>query len=357
MAKLGCGDYEVFAQTRGGGQVLGLLDYQSGSFGGVLDDVSQADFTIGSRGLANEACCRVLGALDPYQHEISIHRDGDEVWVGPVLDLSFGQDDVKVSARDLFHWTERRVLPVDREITDDLANIFAQLFSDAMSQDTSPNITVAPFATGIIGTRKIIASQITRAADVLREIARTGVDFTARGRQIRCGGLSVGGISPIAILSSELLEGARISIKGSVLGTQVILTGATDPSGVLLSAVSGLGSDTRGLVQTVYSEPDILDLVSLQSSADSHYFTVADPVYVEGGEPGEPYYLSPESPIDFADLISGARVDVALDIGCRTLVAPQRLRSFTVSLSNDDATGFTELIAPVLMPLGLGTDA
>ncbi len=342
MGLLGCGSYEIFAQTRGGKNVLGLLDYQSASFGGVLDDISSASVTIGSRGLANSDCCRVLQQINFYEHEISIQRDGVEVWVGPVLDPSFSEDSVTIPARDLFHWFERRVLPTDRNITDDLASIFDQFATDALSIDTSPNISIAPNPTGVIGQRTVIANNFDRAADRLRELSTTALDFTARGRTIICGGQTV--TTPaIAVLSAELLTGAKITPKGSIMATDVIVTGQTLANGTQMIARAGAGS---GLVQVVYSEPSILDQPSLDHAAQSYYAMLSDPVYVEGG------VLDPQTPFDFADLISGARVDVALMIGCKTLIGPQRLKSFGVNLVNDP-NGFTETISPVLIPLGL----
>ncbi len=341
MAKLSCGEWEIFAQAKGGGSILGLLDYQSASCGGVLDDISSASVTIGSAGLANDSCCRVLEQINFYEHELSFRRDGVEVWVGPVLDPVFGRDSAIIPARDLFHWFERRVLPYDRDLTEDLASIFDQFAQDALSLDTSPNITIAPFPTGVIGNRKVLANNVLRAADALRELAQTAVDFTARGRTIICGGQTV--TTPaIAVLSAELLTGANISPIGSIQSTQVIVTGATQPDGTNLIAVAGSSPS----VQTVYQEPSILDQPSLDHAAQSYFAHLSNPVYVQGGT------LDPETPFDFSELVSGARVDVALDIGCRTLIGPQRLKSFTVNLTNDPS-GFIETISPVLIPLGL----
>jgi hypothetical protein len=210
-----------------------------------------------------------------------------------------------------------------------------------MSLDTSPNIILVPSPTGVKGNRKVAASEFVRAADVLREISKTAVDFTARGRTILCGGQSVT-TPPIAVLSEELLFGARIAPKGSIQATDVIVTGTTLPDGTIMGARAGSGS----LVQTVHQEPSILDQPSLNHAAQSYYAMLKNPIYVEGGT------LDPETPFDFSDLICGARVDVALTIGCRTLIGAQRLKSFTVTVTNDPS-GQTEAIAPVLIPLGL----
>ena len=83
---LDCGIWRVFIASRGGGQLLAELDYETLSLGRKLNDVSTCSVTV--LAAKNEDCLQILGGLEPFEHELVAFRNylpGDTpAWAGPV---------------------------------------------------------------------------------------------------------------------------------------------------------------------------------------------------------------------------------------------------------------------------------
>lgn len=109
--QLGCPDtYQAVIHWRGGGQVFTVPALQSItalSWGRKLSGVSEASVTIARPELSPE-CCEQLGQVEPWCHELSIYRDGDLVWQGPIVTVEYGET-IVVTANDVVAWLERLV--------------------------------------------------------------------------------------------------------------------------------------------------------------------------------------------------------------------------------------------------------
>lgn len=344
---LGCGEYVAVVQNRGGASAVGELQWSGLNFGRVLDEISSATISVGADGLANESCCAVLSRIKAWKHELAIYRDGDLSWVGPIGDPSFETAMVTVPARDLAQWFERRSLPTDRTYVDeDLGTIFGQYVTDALSRDTSPNITALVALSGVTGDRTVAASAKRRAADELRELSRSGVDFTMVGRRLYAGGIEIGA-PRLAPITTDVADNPSITPRGLAAASEVSVVGARqDGSDEPLVATVGGVSTEIGLVEQVYSESSIRDTRSLRQAAQTRYDLLVDvPDFVECN-------LLPEYDGDFEDLIPGALVDVGLVAACREAVGVYRLVRVAVSAAVGKEGGITEVVRVTLEPPG-----
>jgi hypothetical protein len=343
-AILGCGTWRVFLASRGGMQLLTELDYETLTVQRTLDSASQTSVIL----LAdrNPSCAPLLAQVEPFQHEIVAFRDyqaGDpQTWAGPVMVPTWDPISLHIDARDLFSWFDVRNLPTDRvNFSSDLADIFSVYVQDALSLDPSPGITVSFMGEiGTTGIRSVTAQSATIAGDALRELSRSGVDFTTVGRSIRIGGMPPTAATTILYDSAVIQDASGATPKfvkqGLNLATSVTLKGGQDVLGNTLSSTVGDSDGIHGLVSRTSSEPLILDLLSLTKAAAGRLaFLNPAPLYLT-------LTLSPQAPIRFDQLIPGIRIDTAFTLGLIQVVGKFRLNQVDVTVDqNGEAVALT----------------
>lgn len=343
---LGCGEHRVLLQERGGGDILTELPWDTLRYGRKLDEISEANVSVGLAGVRDDDCCWALGNLQAWEHELAIWRDNTEVWVGVVGEPEYTREQVVIPARDLFTWFEVRVLPVDRTFTaTDLGDIFQIYADDALAADNSMGIVVATTPVGVIGDRQVAAVSYRRAADELRELARSGIDWTMIGRTMLVGGEQVPTTASLSLVEDDILD-PKARIRGFLTTTEAIVVGGQGHvSETPVVGIAGGVDPVYGLVQRVTSEPAILDDNSAFYAADAQLaFAASPPTFVEGR-------LDPNAGFGFEDLIPGTRADLRLDIGCRRILDAFRLQSVDVAARQTERAQEEE-IAVVFVPLG-----
>lgn len=342
---LGCGEYTVYLQERGGDR-LAQFPWETIDFGRRLDEISDATVEVPVEGIAeDDDCCYWLSLINPWEHEIAIYRDGAEEWVGVVEEPTFTRDVVRLSCRDLFIWFENRLLPLGRQfVSTDLGTIFQQYVDDALSQD-NPGITVDANEVGIVGDRTNDPTDFRRAADELRELARSGIDWTMIRRTMRVGGEEVP-VDAIAILLDDAFNDLELRIGGRETATEVVVVGGQDPDfeTTVFARVGGV-DPVLGLLQLAANESSILDENSAEAAAQTRLDLRQEPPFFINGE------LSQLAGVEFSDLVPGAAVDVDLDIGCRAVLGTLRLRTVDVTVAATDQ-GVEESVEVELMSLG-----
>lgn len=340
--RLGCGVHQVFLTSVGGSGRSDQLEWTNLNYGRKLDEKSEGRVVAGVGQSA--ACLTTLQSLEPFSNEIVIHRDSAAVWSGPVETPVFTYDDVSIPARDVMQWLDRRWLAQTHGYVDvDLSLIAAYYIDDALSQDSSPNIEVSSSLSGILGTRSVVPTQFRRAADEIRELARTGLDWTVINRRIMLFGVEMTGRS-FPILTSDIFEIENASPNGLQKANDIAVIGS-GTSGVSLGPVGRAGGADIPLIQQSYSEPTILDQNSATVAAESRYaFTRTAPLYITGR-------LLESAPVDFDDLIPGIRVPVQQQVGVRYINDTFRLSAVDVSAEHRD-DGYTEAVRLTLTPLG-----
>ncbi|MFN2591706.1 MAG: hypothetical protein ABR532_02600, partial [Candidatus Dormibacteria bacterium] len=331
-----------------GGKLLAELDFETLSLQRKLDDVSTASAAV--LGAIDPACLPILGQIEPFEHELVAfrnYRQGDSpAWAGPVTLPTWDPASLTIQARDLFTWLERRDLPFDRSFTTtDLADIFGQYLVDGLYQDASPNITPAFMGEiGTTGVRSVTTASHTLAGDALRELSRSGVDFTLVGRTLRYGGLQSDVATTILYDSAVYQDPGgstpKLTKQGLNLATRVVVKGGQDGAGNQVVSVVGFPDAEHGLITQVVSEPLILDTLSATEAAAGRLtFLNPAPQYLN-------VVLTPDAPIRFDELVPGIRIDAAFTVG---LVVAQG--AFRLSAVDVTASSSGEAIGLTLVPL------
>jgi hypothetical protein len=224
-----------------------------------------------------------------------------------------------------------------------LADIFRAYAQDALAPDDSPNIVLAPGATGVTGTRVVEASGFRRAADEMREVARDGLDFTAIGRTIRTGGKSIPLGGTIRLSDGDVSD-IEVTEEGQEACTRAYVLGEIGNSlGDPFRGVAGHVDERFGLLENVFMEGSIRDLDAARQAAQTRVDMLnPPPLYVR-------FRLEPTAPVQFSDLIPGATVELSAVVGCKELRnQPMRLTEVRV----ESGPGRTEDVSCVCIPIG-----
>lgn len=364
---LGEGTWTAYLQKRGGGTVLGEIDYASLSNSHVVDDSGQGSVTLVQ---TNRNEIRRLAR--PWEHEVVMYRDDDVGFVGPLVGIS----DAQFTMRDLSYWLDKRVVSEDFRSYGDFSNIFRTIFEYAMAKDPSPNINLVVHDSGTAGIRSYKGSAVQRAGDLIRELGKTSLDYTTVNRTIYVGGPEVFAPSdvpgPALLLHDEGVVTASVDRDGDAFATDVyVFSGhdATITSRTRLKPRSAHASSKNLIHPSVTSRTRPLEV---QATAGVQQFGLVELVFTDlllredldsalqqaqsrlaASQPAPMALkatLSPYADFTFSELIPGRRVDVRLseDAASEEVVQTMRLSSFDVSVGTDG-----EKINLNLVPLGI----
>lgn len=341
MAELGCAqDYALAFHDRTGSIPVGAaLEPTSLSWGRVLDDTSDAQAVVD---LASVDCCDTLSQIRTWCNDMSLYRDGALVWQGPVTEIEYVGDTVTINAKDVTAWLARRVVHTAMDFTAagtgplDLSLIAEALVRDAFLLD-DPGVLTYLLVTlsGIPGERAYEVNQ-GYVGDELRELARTGIDFTAIGHRILLTG--EGSLARLATLDDEHFAGPlRIVEDGLAATSRAIVLG----EGIV--AESG-GIGPCGLLERLIKEDSIKDMVSAQAEADSLVASgQPTPLYLEVPDGSQ---LTPDAPVGIAELVPGVTIPVASTQTCRDVSAVLRLTKLAVTYGAGGESVAVTLSAP-----------
>ncbi|WP_433379507.1 hypothetical protein [Streptosporangium sp. CA-115845] len=345
MGPLGCPEtYTVAIGDRTGGREYGTIEPSALDWSRVLDDTSDASVTVPYRG---EECCELLGKTRTWCNSLIFYRDQQRVWEGPITRIAHRGEDTVLGARDVTQWLFRRKI---RQLLDytgtnkaDLAVIARLLVEHGFAPD-DPNVLAYLWVSSsqIVGERKYAANG-GYVLDHLRELARTGVDFTVLGRRIILTG--EGPLGRVAGLTDEHFVGPLTVIEDGLAA----VTHATVIGKGIMASSGGVGG--CGLLEYLATEEEIQDVPSAQ--AEAHALVAAGepaPVFLEVPDDSQ---LAPEAPVGIADLIPGVVVPVTSTATCRTVAADLRLLRVRVTYTETDG----EKVGVTLAPLGVDTAA
>lgn len=343
---LGTGTYQLEVRTRGGADLIGVLDYSRLSFGRSLDDMSSAEVTV--RPFGRDALGQAVDALSTaseWEHELLVFRDNELVWLGPLTPPPiYSLGDNQVSARDVFAWMEKRRLPVDRTYVDaDLGDVFGVLVADVLAVENTMGVLTSGGESGVTGDRAYAAAAHQRVADALRELGRTGVDWSVTGRTLRWGGPEFAGVHLGTLIDEHFLSPVASPLPGA---SRVVVVGS---AGGFMGAVPvGVATDESspmGLVELVVSEPSLTTGAACEQAAQTRLDLLSS------GAATITATLDVSAPADFSVLIPGARANVQLLNIAKPIVAEMRLLSVAVSHDVGDG-GETEQVVVTFTPLG-----
>lgn len=339
---LGTSDYVAQITESGGGKALGEMPWTTIGYGRNANATSEATVTW----LQGDA--RIPAFLieaEPWQHDLVIWRvrEPEPVFAGPIRTCSYKKQ-VQIKARDVTAWLEKRHIRSDTEYPDvDLAYIFAKIGAEAMSEDPTPGLDFIAAACGIRGTRVTRAAEAARAADLLRELARSGVDWTVVGRQVLIGGAGLTDpLGTLKLIDEHVIDPGLEKAGESTVTRQIIRWQTANSQAPMLTTVTAPEADTIGLLEDLDEEGDIADATSAGAAAAARLDLRANnPRAVDAT-------LTSQAPTTVNQLIPGRRVDYRVSNLAVMAVGVTRLQKVRVNVTQNG-----EAVSLDTTPLGV----
>jgi hypothetical protein len=323
---LGCTrSYQCFIADRSGQTLLFDLPFTDLTWERVESETSKATAEAkGISGVALSECCTMLEDVDAWSNELHIYRNAERVWRGPIVGMGLDDSGFSLQAEDISAWlAERRLHSNHSHAQVDLAIIFAEYISDAMSVDPIPNLTVAAGRAGVYGTRVVKARDRKIARAEIDELARTGISWTVLdGTMIVTGVAPVG--DPLSLYDVHFQGIGKVTVDGS-MATEVTVLGSggtsseQGPVGVAVTPDPAI-IERYGVHEVVVSETTIKDPESAFVAARNRLGRLARPAALfSGGQ------LTDDFPLTQNEIVPGLSIDAHLVEQCRVVDGAYRL--------------------------------
>lgn len=301
----------------------------------ALDDISEARVRVAP----DADCCASLSRIRSWRHKLAIYRGTDPVWEGPIVAPEWTADGVEIAAVDILGWVDRRTPHTTQAfVAHELTEIAAWLVDDAFAPD-DPGHSVQIIGPSRIRGDRAYQEDVGQSGDHLRDLAATGIDFTALGSKILI--LPEGHCARVGSLTDEdFATELVVAEDGLALATRWVIHGKDGVKGV-----AGGIHPYYGLVERVVEETSILDNASAEAAARSRLAASAPaPVFLDSQEAR----LAPDAGLDVAALVPGWCVDVTTTQTCRTIAQSLKIAAVKVSEDSDD-----EKVSLQLTPAGM----
>ena len=296
-----------------------------------LDEPSEATVVVPKTSLDPD-CCRKLGLLRPWQFEMSVWRDNDLVWQGPVYDVTFSNDGVNIVARDMLQWLEFRWNHSTWSWTgapEDLGYASWYLIRDAVSFLTNADPLLFSYVTyETIGVTTELSPGSIGEVDTLaqlREWASSGMDITTLGRAIiikkeRNPDEYVG--DPPRLSDRDFLNGnVQIRLPGADMATRVAVQG--NSTAALFPPGSG-GNTNFGLIERKFQSDLVVTFTDALNQAKAR-LGVMFPDRAEFVVVPDDSQLMPDAPVTIDRLLCGERIDIYVQNFCREITRSMKL--------------------------------
>ncbi|BDT39533.1 hypothetical protein [Streptomyces yaizuensis] len=262
---LGCArQYQAAIHLRGGDRVYipaavladSLIEVQ---WERRLNGTSTGRIVLAKQHLARE-CCAVLGTVEPWCHELSVYRDEDLVWQGPVLRVTEEEAAITVDARDITAWLARLVntratnYPKGR----DIALISQDVITGNLNWTTlaHPTTDWPRMLAYLSRVNAGVVYRLNRAGSIwtdtvltiVQELADQGFEWTALGRRmlIRPEKTETKDRARARLVPEHLPGGISVIKDGEDAATSVFATSQTDTDpGVTVSVSLPRGERAR----------------------------------------------------------------------------------------------------------------
>lgn len=378
---LGCaGTYSAVIHWRGG-----ALPYPAASmerltqvtWGRTINDTSEAQVTV-LKGNISPECCVAIGKAEPWVHELTIYRDTELVWQGPIISTTARRESITINARDVFAWLDKLVNTYDIS--------YVPAVADAEGRRRAPityiawnhlrlnleesSLSVPPDYPGIMDyvvrrdaglpTIKVEKDGSTNTAawaeylgNIWREWAKRGLTWTTIGRRLLLRAKPTNTTRAMGRLTLDDFAGEVEVIKD---GTTAATYGfASNQSGQNIS-VDGDGDPSKvlgtGRVGTAYGRLDVLVNIQEEDATDADLRAAARDA-IAGRYPvpltitiPDGSTLTTTAPVKIEQLVPGERFDVLADAYCTPIVQGFMLSDLDVSWQNG-----AEKVAISLVPL------
>lgn len=366
---LGCGVYEVYFKTRGGDYfVCRALNMTNLTWGRKLNGVSEASITFAMSGSQGN-CCGCIAQINPWQHEMSVYRNGEEVWCGPVTggEVDEAAGTARFDAKDLSAWFGKRwVEAVDTDVEfeeADIVDVYNWLISHAYYKDpwnmewffSQPRLGIPIDRTYVSfdppndrwgGNYPTVEAEMS-------DLSQSGVDYTTVRRVLVAGDLQSSTDVVARLSDNHWNSPPKIIIGGVGMATEVGVGGGAGGSEgwyddqIWIHRPNDAAREQYGLLQYFEAAPDLdeEDTRSVPNAIAQRAYGLRElkklPYeYIQGGG------LSAQAPVTFDELVPGRYFRVDLAQTCRSIIGNYMLTSVNVSYSNDNESVNIELTPP-----------
>lgn len=310
----------------------------------TINDVAEASVTV-LKGSVSEECCRALGECEPWVHELTLYRDGELVWQGPIVRTVSRRDSIVIQAQDVTGWFDRivntwrvtykasaadsagrRAGPITRIAHN---HIRLNLMESALSEPDFAGIMeyMVVRHTGL-PTIKVEKDGSSNTAvwtaylgDMLREWAKRGLTWTTVGRSVILRGRPTSATRAQARLTMDDFVGDIEVIKDGTQGAVYGFATTQQQDDVSLGKTVGLGK-----VKTAYGRLDVLVSVDEEEAVDADLRQAAKdavagryPIPVSISVP-DGSALAATAPVTLHQLVPGERFDVLAETFCQPVL-------------------------------------
>lgn len=337
----------------------------------TLNDTAEATITI-AKGPAGPACCGLLGRIEPYAHELTLYRDTELVWQGPVVRTRETRTTFVVEAHDMTEWLARTVnTTVLRYVSTNTADPTHQ----GPVQEIAETIVRLNLQGGLFASQPdwpAMLPYIVRLDDPVKasfekdgsdnksvwlvpilqilndELVPRGLEYTTVGRSL--------------VLSRPMTTAdpaqARLTLNDIAGDVQIVRDGPTGASVVWVTnqvgdEIANTQFGASGVVSTEYGRVDTLiktsaegltayDLWQLARASYNSRFPVPTSLTIPDGSS-----LAPTAPVSMRQLVPGQRIDVAATGMCNDLNQPYRVADVEVEWGSSG-----EQVGVGLVPIG-----
>ncbi|MGW0086559.1 hypothetical protein [Streptomyces sp. NPDC003393] len=340
MSAAGCGSHTARITTRSGATIAEADVLTECEWSRELDDFSTARVVVKPSG----DCCNHLENVRAWAHELHVFRDDRPVWWGPIIQPQWTVDGVEIAAADPLAWLDRRVVHQSMTFTDtDLVDIASWLIEDGYAPDDPGHTVYVVGRTGVTGGRAY-TKDVGQTLDHLRDLAETGLDFTAVGSTIIL--LPEDHRESVGVLhDNDFPEGLTVSEDGSNLITRWVVAG-DEESGVIGS--DGGPDEYYGLLERYVEQTSIKTAASAEQAARAkRRASLPAPVFIDTQQ----VTLSPDAAVDVPSLVPGWCMDIMSTATCKTVA--QRLKIVGVKVTETGGTDASPGSESVQVQLGV----
>ncbi|MFJ9719888.1 hypothetical protein ACIRPQ_28850 [Streptomyces sp. NPDC101213] len=349
----------------------------------TVNDISDAAVTVLKGDLPAE-CCAALGQVEPWVHELTLYRDEDLVWQGPILRITERAQTVLIEAVDVFAWLDHVAntwrVSYNTVVADSAGRKRASVqyiawnhirlnLTDSALSKPSDWAGILPYIVRVGESLTLPTSFIkagsTKTAiwpayvgDIVRELTKRGLVWTVLGRSIR--------LSSMKGVWSWRRQGTRLT--------------ASDFAGDIEIVKDGTSAATYALA-TTKQETDLSPGKTIGvGRTGTAYGRLDTIVEIEGSDPEDPLgdgdireaglsalvgrypvpvtlnipqgsALKQDAPVTIQRLVPGERFDVLADEFCTPLE-----NAFVLSDVEVEWDGSTEKVAVSMTPAEIAAE-
>ena len=273
-----------------------------------------------------------LGSVRSLRHEVRISRDGIPVWRGPVVRIKYGRTRVELVAFDLLVWLSLRVPRGTRTLDNvEPTRILGVVLSEALSRFDRIPVRPSFTSTNDVASLSWDFADRQPAWSVLRKLLAAHLDVTMVDDVLHAGATTVPAGVVATIREEHIVGDVDITEDGMQTATIMHATGA---GGLVASwppepEAAPRGDDYYGVIDGTADRnesdtaPDLLKGARKAWTERRH-----PPVFVDMPSGAR---LRPTTPIDMAQLIPGAEVQLVFADRVRPIVGSYAIATVDVA--------------------------